>query len=315
MTPDLHPATVAEIAEAARAWARECGELASRLHTPELAVSFKDARQRNPVTAADRAVEARLRALVHEHFPRHAVLGEEQAAGEHPGLPATLWVVDPIDGTANYSCGLPFWAVSIGVLHRRVPVAAAIYTPAGPGGPAVYHARRGGGAFCEDTPLAVRPNPRPEPATLIAVPGSWPWLFRLDPPLRRAPGEPRVLGSIAVELALTAAGVFQWALFGSPHLWDVTAGILLVQEAGGSVLQRQGRRWERFERFALPPRPWFARPESPLARLSRWQSPLLCANPTLAAFVATHLHLRWLLLRRALRLWHRFRQPRRERSQ
>jgi myo-inositol-1(or 4)-monophosphatase len=311
---DLHPQALAEIAEAARAWAAECGELAQRMVSPTLAVEFKEANRRNPVTAADHAVEERLRALVAERFPTHAVLGEEGDASAVRTLPATVWVVDPIDGTANFSTGLPFWAISIGVLYRRVPVAAAIYTPAGPRGPAVYHARRGGGAFCGDAPIAVRPNERPEPATLISVPGGWPWLFRLDPPLRRGAGEPRVLGSIATEMALTAAGTFQWALFGGPKIWDAAAGILLVQEAGGVVLRRHGPRWSPFERFELPPGPWFRPPPPPLVRLSRWRAPLLCANPALAAFVAANLHPRFLLLLRARSLLRRLRQAARRKG-
>ncbi len=311
---NLHPATIAEIADVAVAWARECGALAQSMISPNLAVEFKEANRRNPVTAADHAVEDRIRELVAERFPGHGVLGEEGEASGKAGLPATLWVVDPIDGTANYSTGLPFWAVSIGVLHRRAPVAAAIYTPAGPSGPAIFHARRGGGAFCDDLPIAVRSNERPEPATVIAVPGGWPWRFRLDPPLRQGPGEPRVLGSIAAEFALTASGRFQWALFGGPKIWDAAAGVLLVQEAGGVVLQRHGKRWAAFERFELPGRPWFARRvETPLARLARWRAPLLCANPALAEFVTSHLHSRRLVLLRARMLWRQI-QRRRKRS-
>lgn len=300
MTISVRREIVDAVADAARAWAAECGELAQKMASSGLTVAYKEAQQRNPVTAADHAVEERLRALVAERFPTHAVLGEEGELGPHDVLPATVWAVDPIDGTANFASGLPFWAVSVGVLHRRVPIAAAVYTPAGPSGPAVYHARLGGGAFCDDRPIAVRANDRPEPATTIAVPGSWPWLFRLDPPLRRGPGEPRVLGSIATEMALTAAGAFQWALFGGPKVWDIAAGVLLVQEAGGVVLQRDGKRWRPFTRFELPPQPWLARTrQSPLGRLARWRAPILCANPALAEFVSRHLHPRFLLLPRA----------------
>lgn len=296
----VRPEFVDAVAEAARAWAAECGELARRMASTGLNVAYKDAAQRNPVTAADHAVEERLRALVAEHFPTHAFLGEEGDLKASDVLPATIWAVDPIDGTANFASGLPFWAVSIGVLYRRVPIAAAVYTPAGPSGPAVYHARRGGGAYCDDQRISVRSNDRPEPTTTIAVPGSWPWLFRLDPPLRRGPGEPRVLGSIATEMALTAAGAFQWALFGGPKVWDIAAGALLVQEAGGIVLQRRGKQWVPFERFELPPPPWFARTRpSRLGRLARWRAPIVCANPALAAFVSRHLHPRFLLLARA----------------
>jgi myo-inositol-1(or 4)-monophosphatase len=312
---DLSAPQVAAIADAATAWARECGALATSMAAATLDVEFKEDNRRNPVTAADRAVEERMRALVAERFPSHAVLGEEHEGFGRETLPATLWVVDPIDGTANYASGLPFWAVSIGVLHRRVPVAAAIYTPAGLHGAGVFHARRGGGAFFDDLPIAVRSNERPEPATLISVPGGWPWFFKLDPPLRQGPGEPRVLGSIAIELAMTAAGVFQWSLFGGPKIWDCAAGVLLIEEAGGTALTRHGKRWAPLERFDLPPRPRFRRSTAtPMARLANWRAPLICGNPALAKFVGDHLHWRFLPLLRARRLWRQWQRMRRKKA-
>ncbi len=255
-----------------------------------LLVEYKDEKHRDPVTAADRAVEERIRLLVRSTFPGHAVLGEEEGASTSAAqLPSFLWVVDPIDGTANYAARLPFWAVSIGVLYRRRPIAAAIFTPAGPNGPAVYHAAAGKGAFCDDAPIHVRDNTEPQPGTVIGVPGSWPNYWHLAPRLRKAPGEVRVIGSIAAEMALTAAGVLQYSVYGGPKIWDCAAGVLIVKEAGGEVLRRDGRRWMPLEQFDPPPERHSGTAKSALGRLGSWRAPLLCGNPALAGFVAANL--------------------------
>ncbi|MCS7001802.1 MAG: inositol monophosphatase [Dehalococcoidia bacterium] len=293
--PGLTARTLDCVADAAIVWARQLGEYARDGRRHPLTVEYKDERRRNPVTAVDQAVERQARELVAARFPTHAVLGEEGVADDAAsGEPAMIWIVDPIDGTTNFASGLSTWAVSIGVTYRRTPVAGAIYTPAGPdGAPVVYHARVGGGAFCDQTPITVRGNATPEPGALIAVPGLWPMMAAFRKPLSwRSAGEPRVTGSIAVEMAHTAAGVYQYSVFGGPKIWDCAAGIVIVQAAGGMVLERRRHRWSPFTRFAAP-RPFWPWRRRPATRaLAQWRAPLLCANPALATYVGERLSFR-----------------------
>ncbi len=238
--------------------AREAGELARAALQRQVTVEYKpDARGKDstndPVSEVDRAVEALVRQCVAERFPSHAVIGEE--VDTHPDAAAeVVWVIDPIDGTANFINGFPLFAVSIGVLHRGVPIAAAIWCGSthllGPG---VYHARAGGALHLDGVEVPRERGTEVKRA-LAAAPGG-------------APGgtkewEHRVTGSIAIEAALVAAGVFTSATFWAPRIWDVAAAALLVQAAGREVWVRSGGQWQPFERFEMPARTPPRRPAS-----------------------------------------------------
>lgn len=240
----------------------------------------------DPVTTADRESEAFLRQEVRRRFPGHAVVGEEEPNTEG-AAPDWVWVVDPLDGTTNFVNGLPLFAVSIGVLHQGVPVAGAIFLPLpGTAGGEVYHAYRGGGAFLGERRLQVTANAEPEAGTLASVPAYLWRHLRLRGKLRQGSGEPRTLGSIACELALVARGVFQYAIITGPRIWDVAAGVLLVQEAGGAILTRQGRGpWGPFQRFTPAP----SQGQATLKEVAEWRGGVLAANPALAAFLGQRL--------------------------
>jgi myo-inositol-1(or 4)-monophosphatase len=229
--------------------AGRAGETLRAYFRTALAVDFKQKDNRDPVTEADREVETMVQEAVRSRFPDHGVLGEEGASTG--GLsPAYLWVVDPLDGTNNFVHGLPLFASSIGVLHNGVPVAGAIYVPAGNDlESCVFHARRGGGLFSGDAPVPPWTEAPPGRTMLAGVPGDSPAGWRAG---YRALGEGRSLGSIAYEMAMVAAGHLHICVFQSPRIWDVAAGVVLVQEAGGLVYQRsRGRRsrWQTLERF------------------------------------------------------------------
>jgi myo-inositol-1(or 4)-monophosphatase len=245
------------------------GEILEGLYAGPLDVRFKSTRDRDPVTAADDAVENLVRTAVTERFPDHGVLGEE--GSERAGTSGYLWVVDPLDGTANFANGLPVFAVSIGVLRDGAPVAAALWTSYGPQGrPAVLHAaagsglKVGGAAF---TPPARRLSGR---ARLAGVPAGYHRGFGYRFLFGVPPGETRSLGSIAVELGLVATGALQYALFQSPKLWDVAAGVLLVREAGGLVWTDEAGHWRRLDRFvAAPGKP-----------LREWKQAVVAGDPS-----------------------------------
>ena len=297
----------AELAAAAAEMARQAGtRLLEVLGRPPL-VEYKDKREVDPVTALDREVEAMLQDAIRARFPGHGILGEEGAAAPAEDSPY-LWVIDPIDGTANFLNGLPLFAVSIGVLNEGLPVAAAIFLPAGPGGRAgVLRASRGGGAFFlpvgddEERRLEIPTREMPEPSGTVGLPAAWASTYRFAAPLDRRHGQPRSLGSIALELSYVAAGMLQYAVFGPSRLWDVAAGVLLVQESGGRVLMRSRRgTWRQVERFEPP-----AGDGPELERLrSWWLGSMVAGSPALAWNVSNALRprrsaLAW--LRRLLR--------------
>ena len=302
MAVDTGPdaALFAELEEAAVTWAREAGQLLLARFRTSLAVEYKSKGRQDPVTEADREAERFLHDSIHARFPEHGVLGEEgsEALQDAP----FIWVLDPLDGTTNFINGLPLWCVSVGVLWRNRPVAAAIFTPSGPGAtPAVFHARAGGGAWLDDTPIRVANEPEPTKARLSGLPAHY-WQdmrFRT----RKGPrlGETRTLGSIALEMGLIGAGVLQYGVFWGPKIWDVAAGVLIVREAGGEVAARneQTKKWRRMRVFTPPG-------EGEVG-LRTWKGSLIAGCPRVVKLIAEDVAARRNLLSPIGPLWRRLR--------
>ena len=181
------------------------------------------------VTAMDREVEAFIRRAIGARFPGDAIIGEEEggAAGER------LWLIDPIDGTANYARGVPHYCVSIGYLEDGVPVLGAIYDPSQDW---LYAAERGGGAWLNDARMHVSACAEMGAATVECG-----WSMRrphedylaLLGRVLRAGAQVRRAGSGALGLADVAAGRSEAYCELHINAWDCAAGIVLVREAGG----------------------------------------------------------------------------------
>ena len=256
-------------------------------------VEFKDRHQRDPVTAIDRAVEALVRTELRSRFPSHGILGEE---GTGDAVESDLlWVLDPIDGTANFASGLPFYGLSLALLHGGQPIVGCLYVPFWPGSGAgdVLRASLGNGARIGGTTIRLARR-QFRPSGPVAVPPGLRAMFSVNGELAKRPGEARNLGSIVAEIAMVATGGFQYAVFGGPKLWDVAAGAVIVREAGGAALTWEGGRWRPIERFR-PPKPdppkkpkrgeKPAPPPKPKT-LRDWSQPVLVAAPGAAGHVA-----------------------------
>ncbi|HKR24419.1 MAG TPA: inositol monophosphatase, partial [Allosphingosinicella sp.] len=227
---------------------------------------------RDPVSEVDRNVETLIRARLAERFPGHDILGEESE--ERPGRESDfVWAIDPIDGTTNFVNGFPLFAASIGVLHRHVPVAGALWCSASHAlRPGVYHARAGAALRFDEAEIAYSGNPlvrrwlagEPEASTPQGVP----W-------------DVRKTGSAAIECAFVAAGLLRVARFERPNVWDVAGGLALVRAAGGTVLTRTARGWEAFDRFEA-----VAQSPEALADLRHWRAPLIIGRADAAALLA-----------------------------
>lgn len=204
-----------------------------------------DVKARNDwVSKADRESEDAIVAAIREHRPDDAFLGEE--GGSSAGTSARTWVIDPLDGTSNYLQHFPFWSVSIALRDREETIAGVIYEPLRD---LVFTAEKGSGAFRDGERMRVSGHGGVEASFLAtgfpfraqeyvaAYVAIFTDVIRVSKGVRRA-------GSAALDLAYTAAGVFDG--FFEMHLapWDVAAGALLVQEAGGVVTDFSGgQRW------------------------------------------------------------------------
>ena len=235
------------------------------------------------------------------YFPNHGILGEEDSGEDEAPAPEFLWILDPLDGTTNFLNGLPIYAVSIGVLHRGNPVAGALFIPwPGDNGGAVLHARKGGGARMDEEPVSIPGSETIRANRLTGLPASFGGRFRLGKDLRRQVGEVRVTGSVAYELALTALGALQYAVFGGPRIWDMAGGTIIVMEAGGMVMARygKGRGWEPLT--ALGPS-WEKGPPT-MKEVRNWSASLIVGNAHVAPFVGANLRGRYPVSARVARL-------------
>jgi myo-inositol-1(or 4)-monophosphatase len=190
------------------------------------------------VSATDTASERTIRDLLSAAAPDIPVFGEEEG-GERA---AVGWLVDPLDGTANFLHGLPVVGVSIALVDDDVPVVAVVHAPMLGD---TYTARTGGGAHCNGRPLRV--SDRPVSQAICAT--GFPFRHKAErlgqylPVFERALTEfedLRRAGAASLDLAWSAAGVFDGYFEQALGPWDVAAGALLVREAGGVVTDWTG---------------------------------------------------------------------------
>ena len=235
---------------------REAGAVLLSYFRKPLEVEFKEKGQQSPVTEADRRSEDLLREALRRSFPDHGVIGEEAEDAVNPEADY-LWFLDPLDGTTNFTAGLPAFAISMGLCFRGVPVLGVVAVPwEGPNG-TIFRAHAGGGAYCNDEPMQAAGAEVPAGTRLASTPGWMLQQYRVQRGAKVQRLNVRSAGSIAYELAYAARGTFQLTVISGARLWDMVAGAVLVQEAGGAVLFCNGkaRRWQSwgdFQRQALP---------------------------------------------------------------
>lgn len=194
----------------------------------------------NPVTAADREAEGAIAALIREHRPDDGLLAEEGAAAAT--VSGRRWVVDPLDGTVNFLHGVPQVAVSIALEDADGTVLGVIHDVFRG---EVFTSVRGGGSHQGGRPIAV--STCTELGTALVSTGfaydrhtrAAEYTRHAAAVMRRAQGIRRA-GSAAIDLAWVACGRYDahWEFNLSP--WDVSAGFLLVREAGGTILGFDG---------------------------------------------------------------------------
>lgn len=212
--------------EFAAALGRDAGKLAHSAFGRSV-LSMKG--QHDHVTEMDGEVERFIRAAIGKRYPDDAILGEEQ--GGHGG--ERVWVIDPIDGTANYARGIPHYCVSIGYLERGVPTVGVLHDPSHD---ALYTAAAGEGAWLDGVRLATSPVADIRNATVECG-----WSLRrptadyvaLIDRCLNAGCAIRRAGSGALGLADVAAGRVEAYCELHINSWDCAAGIVLVREAGG----------------------------------------------------------------------------------
>lgn len=195
--------------------------------------------QNDVVTAFDLRAEKVIVETLRSSFPEDSLLTEEQESAQF--AEQGQWVIDPLDGTNNFSQQVPHFAVSIAFCDRYTPMVACIYDPIRD---ELFTAIRGNGAHRNSTPLHVSAQFELEGSFLGVGTSIHPVLRenmhrRMSPFLQTARAL-RTTGSAALDLAYVAAGRFDAAWYPELHWWDIAAGILLVTEAGGRCTNYEG---------------------------------------------------------------------------
>ncbi len=193
------------------------------------------------VTEADYACEELILKTIRSNFPDHSILSEERGAIE--GSSEYKWIIDPIDGTTNFAHGSPFFSISIALVHAGKPIIGVVEVPAlGE----TFWAKQGDGAYLNRKPIVV--SDVNELAKAVLVTGfpydresprwakSWEMLQEFHKNIQGI----RRTGSACLDLAFIAAGRFDGFYEYGLQPWDVAAGKIIVEEAGGEVTNMDG---------------------------------------------------------------------------
>ncbi len=220
--------------QAAERAAREAGAVIAELYRGDYRVEEKS--RGNPVTTADLMANRAIREILAGRFPDDAWLSEEDADDAGRLDRSRVWIVDPLDGTREFIRGVPEFCVSIGLAVNGSPVLGVIYHPLRR---ELFDAVRGGGARLNGEPVQVR-GPENGGRSRLLISRAEP-RRRLEGLAREFELEP--MGSIAYRLASVARGYADATItFRRVREWDVCAGIVIVEEAGGCTMTGNGER-------------------------------------------------------------------------
>lgn len=195
--------------------------------------------EKDVVSYVDKRSEEVIRENITKNFPDHSVIGEEEGGVDNHDY---LWYVDPLDGTKNYIAGFPIFGVSVGVVYKKEPIVGAVYLPYFD---TLYWAVKGRGAYKNGRIIRVSQR---EQVKHFYIAYGYPSRARRDlnvywriiRDLFEKVGAMRRPGAAAVDLCFVAEGIFDGLVEFELNPWDVCAGMLLVQEAGGRVYLTKG---------------------------------------------------------------------------
>jgi len=194
------------------------------------------------VSFVDQQAELKLKEGLSAIFPAAQFIAEESDAIYDEVGEGYYWVIDPLDGTTNFLHGLPIYAVSVGLIHHKQPILGMIYEP---NQDEMFYASKGNGAFLNDKPIRVS-SAETLASSLLAT--GFPYydfsyqdryLELLKELMQKSHGLRR-MGAASIDLAYTACGRFEGFFEANLKPWDVAAGKIIIEEAGGRVTNFRG---------------------------------------------------------------------------
>ena len=229
---------------------KEAGEIIRNGFGTNFNVEYKT-NESNLVTEIDKASEKLITEFIKKNYPSHGIIAEE--GGETKNSSEYVWVVDPLDGTTNFTHGLPIFSVSIGVQKNGKSIAGVVYDVMQD---IVYSAELGSGAFANGKKITVGKNDKLNHSVLVT---GFPYnlnentenIFKIFEALTRASRGLRRLGSAAIDFCYVAKGVFDGFWEVSLNPWDICGGKLILEEAGGIVTDFQGNEIDIYSKKIL----------------------------------------------------------------
>ncbi len=250
---------ITQIKKVAWSAAQKAGQMAKKEFARFDRANIKLKSAHEIITKVDLRSEEIIIGEIKKHFPHHSILSEER--GEADNDSDYWWIIDPIDGTTNFSMHNPLWAISIAVARSQAAtpknLAAAeivfglVYAPVLA---EAYWAQIGQGARLGRKKIKVSRIKSGKVLNAFCHGSKLSDIRRALTYYRRQKlngFDCRQLGSAALEMAFVAAGRLESIMIPGTHPWDVAAGVLLVREAGGRVTDFSGRQWRLADRDIL----------------------------------------------------------------
>jgi myo-inositol-1(or 4)-monophosphatase len=230
--------------------AKEAGEIIREGFGKSFNIEFKTG-ENNLVTDIDKASEKLIVNFVKKKYPAHGILAEE-GSGTNTNE-EFVWVIDPLDGTTNFAHSLPIFAVSIGVQKNGETIAGVVYDVMND---IIYSAEKNAGAFANGEKIFVSKREKLSQSMLVT---GFPYDIKDNPGkaferfelLTKESRGMRRLGSAAIDFCYLAKGVFDGFWEVHLHPWDICAGKLIVEEAGGMITDFKGNRIDIFSKKIL----------------------------------------------------------------
>lgn len=226
-----------KILEVAKQAALEAGKIIKKYYLSELKLHDKG-HYTNFATAADIESEQKIIEILTKNFPSHNIMAEESGMVDKDS--EYTWAIDPIDGTIPFVDGLPFFGVSIGILKENKPFIGVINMVVTD---ELYWAQKGKGAFLNGKKIQVRKEGNLQNCTIALDIGHTERIYKLDNFWRPIVEEVRyvyLLGAAVSALVYVAIGKID-AFIIRANVWDIAAGVIIVEEAGGKITDMHGK--------------------------------------------------------------------------
>ena len=263
--------------------AEEAGKFVMNYFDKDFEVFSKDTKN-NLVTEVDKGCQELIKNKISNRFPDHSIIGEEDGDSSLSNITEFTWVIDPIDGTTNFVNGLPNFSISIGLLKNSEPIAGSIWIPwPNENRCLIFSTAKDEGSWIDNRKIDIN-NPQFSLGEgAISSYSSFSPIFgnksrKIKPMNIRLRGDKRVIGSVAYEMAMLTKGVISFALLGPAFIWDFGAGLLLIKEAGGVVLELDNN-YEPKSEFTSFLNTNYQKDEETFEKLKNWTGKFIAGNP------------------------------------